>query len=301
MKQLTFVLLAMLLILGACGGNKEKAEEENFPFFGQWVTSPSALFLEITKDKISYFDFDDMNPVDMSVNYTRETPDKIVFEYEGKPGSAEYNRKDQTVTLKIAGAEVDGSDLEIVFTKNDRLDLLALRDKSFQKIFSVDKEKQLIDSLVAGQALKWVTDTMGYHVVKLPDGREGMLAAFVNLVPIHSVPTEDMYSYSYSLDKQYEYTESYMLEKHGDKVLVTYNKLPADGSMAWEQYYVGDIDGPFINVTKSLTDYMAATEGDFSSAEPLEEPFTILVLDANPNQYKPAIVVNGKCYQLQKF
>lgn len=303
-------LLAAIILLGACGSKDHSSKtEDSAPFAGEWVSMEQGAMLNIgysrvngqTLNSIGFIDWNDSPNTMIMAEYTRESPDRISFEWNGKKGTAEYDRSKKTVTLKVPEGNPDESDIEYTFQASDRLDRLALKHGADKAVVYDAADTSIpVDTIYLGGNIPLYSDSLSNLKVILPDGRLGVIKNDEKMIAIHGTPSAKAFEENYSLGKWNEYTDTYFFEKHGNQVLVTFNRLPADGSMAFEAYYLGELDGPVIKVEKSLTNLMEAMEGNFSSTEPLEEPFTILMVEPTPNS-DPYIIVNGKQYKDKEY
>ena len=300
-KVFAAVIALVCITLVACGGSKNNKEEDNLPFYGMWQKPGAKFALSINHGLVAYLDpglSDKGNEIDgfpfISEYTAEETPNRLAFKYnDTNPGTVEYNPSKKTVTLTIRRIMEDGSDYTLTFDPEDRFDLVTPYYAIESCIIRSIEDKSVIDTLYRGEGVRWIDDTLMISRVLLPDGRRGMIDSDA-VYPTRGIPTDEAYRRNYSSSKFDQYTDTYSFERKENQVSIVYNHLPMDGSRAYERYYLGEIDGHKIKVNKYFEDPSDCFDGNFSAATPLDESFTIYVID---KVEEPYVVVNNVVYK----
>lgn len=276
-KALLTAGLISALTLSSCSEKTASEEEVSMPLIGYWQSPDNCYNLFISSDSI-HFLLDEMDGFSISCPYTKETPDKLSFTVDNFfPGSIQYNKFDKTLTFKIEDYDND-TDFVMVIPAQDRFDRVTPKILWTEVRFKSLDNDTPTDTLPQGHTLPWITDTLQYIKVAFPDGRTGYgdkrLLEFTR-----GTLTEEAFNRNYAHKVPGEAVESLSFEKKDNMVTICYNYMKDNGSGAWEIYYVGEVKGCEIEVKSQFNDSSAYMDNDLSNVTPLEEPFTLFVID----------------------
>ncbi len=293
---ITGLLWLAVLTFASCSAG---TAEEKDTFMGYWVIGDNEYTLDIDSKNVMYIDNDDINGIIFKTSYTAESPRLLSFTVNDKyPATVEYNESDKTATLIIKGYMDDGSDYTITFKPENRLDLVTPYIGADQLLLKSMEDDTVIDTIFRGETRKWVKDTLASRVVRLEDGRLAY-GDINNLKLTRGQLTDVAFERTYSRSNYNEYEESYSFVRKGDKIGIEYNYMRLDGNGAGNTVtYVGRLEGTRLLVTSQIDDYVKFSEGDFSVATPLENSFTIYIID---NIEEPFIVRDGKPFKEARF
>lgn len=301
-RKMLPALLALIFGIGlsfsSCGKSSDN-EEASLPLRGIWENPDGNYRLVVNYDNFTLEDTSSDLPESIiaRASITREDNNNLSFSVEDKhPGTIIYNPYDKTVKIKIKGLLADGSDYSRTLNSEDRLDLVTPHEGTDQVIIKLREDKSIVDTLYRGESLRWVCDTLLSTIVMLPDGR--LCYADKNYFQkTRSTLPEKVFERDYQYKKYNDYVETIYFNRKGDKVGIGINYMNLDGSGAFESYFLGELKGTEITVNKKFDDPMDYLDGKFSAATPLDEPFTIYVIDTD----KPRVVKDGKNYHVATF
>lgn len=290
MKRLfTFALILTGLFAAVSCGNGDKGKEQIDPLYGYWSDAYNNYHLILDGDSIFYF-LDEMDGFEFQTSYQKKDKNTLIFDIpEGSKGSLTLDPETQDLTLVVDLGYGEGPQTFNI-PAHDHFDLATTKSHIASTYLFEEDLTTVADTLRNISYLPLVDSKEDYAVLLLPDGRKGYVKGD-KVVLMRSRPTPYFFEQYYSqecknLQGHPESLETYSFNKLANgKIGVMFNRMNYDGAPAQDLYFVGDLEGIYINVTHAFNDYTEWEEGKMEETTPLDKPFKLTLVEAMDTPY----------------